>query len=58
MATNEQRGRLTIATAKPQATAHVVLITGVPLSNYDRNTFCTFDARGYTDYPVYSELAA
>ena len=25
----------------------------LPLSDYDRNTFYTFDARGYTDYPVY-----
>jgi N-ethylmaleimide reductase len=27
---------------------------GLPLSEYDRNTFYTFDARGYTDYPPYS----
>jgi N-ethylmaleimide reductase len=27
----------------------------LPLSQYDRNTFCTFDARGYTDYPEYAE---
>jgi N-ethylmaleimide reductase len=26
---------------------------GVPLNDYDRNTFYTFDADGYTDYPVY-----
>jgi len=25
----------------------------LPLSNYDRNTFYTFDARGYIDYPAY-----
>ena len=25
----------------------------LPLSAYDRDTFYTFDARGYTDYPVY-----
>ena len=25
----------------------------LPLNPYDRNTFYTFDARGYTDYPVY-----
>jgi N-ethylmaleimide reductase len=30
---------------------------GLPLSNYDRATFYTFDARGYTDYPFYSEQA-
>ena len=24
------------------------------LSDYDRNTFYTFDARGYTDYPAYA----
>jgi N-ethylmaleimide reductase len=28
---------------------------GLPLNPYDRNTFYTFDARGYTDYPFYSE---
>jgi N-ethylmaleimide reductase len=27
----------------------------LPLSHYDRNTFYTFDARGYTDYPAYAE---
>jgi N-ethylmaleimide reductase len=26
----------------------------LPLAPYDRNTFYTFDARGYTDYPTYS----
>jgi N-ethylmaleimide reductase len=26
---------------------------GLPLNGYDRNTFYTFDARGYTDYPFY-----
>jgi N-ethylmaleimide reductase len=26
---------------------------GFPLSPYDRSTFYTFDARGYTDYPAY-----
>ena len=31
---------------------------GLPLSNYDRDKFYTFDARGYTDYPFYSEQAA
>ena len=25
----------------------------LPLTDYDRNTFYTFDARGYTDYPFY-----
>ncbi|HEY0758861.1 MAG TPA: alkene reductase [Acidisarcina sp.] len=31
---------------------------GLPLAQYDRDTFYTFDARGYTDYPAYStELA-
>jgi len=28
---------------------------GLPLSDYDRNTFYTFAANGYTDYPCYSE---
>jgi len=27
---------------------------GLPLSDYDRNTFYTFDARGYIDYPAYT----
>ncbi len=31
---------------------------GVPLNDYDRDTFYTFDARGYTDYPFYAEAAA
>ncbi len=29
----------------------------LPLSNYDRNTFYTFDAHGYTDYPFWAEPA-
>ena len=28
---------------------------GLPLNEYDRKTFYTFDAHGYTDYPFYSE---
>jgi N-ethylmaleimide reductase len=28
---------------------------GLPLNDYDRDTFYTFDARGYTDYPFYSD---
>jgi N-ethylmaleimide reductase len=31
---------------------------GAPLNPYDRNTFYTFDARGYIDYPVLEEQAA
>jgi N-ethylmaleimide reductase len=27
---------------------------GLPLADYDRNTFYTFDAHGYTDYPLYN----
>jgi 2,4-dienoyl-CoA reductase-like NADH-dependent reductase (Old Yellow Enzyme family) len=27
----------------------------LPLSDYDRDTFFTFDARGYNDYPMYEE---
>jgi N-ethylmaleimide reductase len=27
----------------------------LPLSDYDRDTFYTFDARGYNDYPAYEE---
>jgi N-ethylmaleimide reductase len=30
---------------------------GAPLNQYDRNTFYTFDARGYIDYPVLEERA-
>ncbi|WP_219852091.1 alkene reductase [Nostoc sp. 'Peltigera membranacea cyanobiont' N6] len=30
---------------------------GLPLTTYDRNTFYTFDAHGYTDYPFYHENA-
>ena len=30
---------------------------GLPLNEYDRNTFYTFDARGYTDYPFYTPAA-
>jgi N-ethylmaleimide reductase len=28
----------------------------LPLTPYNRDTFYTFDARGYTDYPVYVQL--
>jgi N-ethylmaleimide reductase len=28
----------------------------LPLSDYDRNTFYTFDARGYVDYPAYDSI--
>jgi N-ethylmaleimide reductase len=31
---------------------------GYPLSPYDRDTFYTFDARGYNDYPPYSVAVA
>jgi N-ethylmaleimide reductase len=31
---------------------------GLPLNNYDRDTFYTFDARGYTDYPFYAPPTA
>jgi N-ethylmaleimide reductase len=31
---------------------------GLPLNPYDRATFYTFDARGYTDYPFYAERIA
>jgi N-ethylmaleimide reductase len=30
---------------------------GYPLARHDRDTFYTFDARGYTDYPPYSPMA-
>jgi N-ethylmaleimide reductase len=29
---------------------------GLPLNKYDRNTFYTFEAKGYTDYPFYEEI--
>lgn len=28
---------------------------GLALTQYDRDTFYTFDARGYTDYPHYAD---
>jgi N-ethylmaleimide reductase len=31
---------------------------GLPLNPYDRDTFYTFDAQGYIDYPSYTESAA
>ncbi len=31
---------------------------GLPLNAYDRDTFYTFDARGYTDYPFYEQRSA
>ncbi len=31
---------------------------GLPLNEYDRKTFYTFEALGYTDYPFYTEPAA
>jgi len=26
----------------------------LPLASYDRDTFYTFEAKGYTDYPFYN----
>jgi N-ethylmaleimide reductase len=31
---------------------------GLPLAGYDRSTFYTFDARGYSDYPAYEEVVS
>ena len=31
---------------------------GLPLNADDRDTFYTFDARGYTDYPFYEQRSA
>jgi N-ethylmaleimide reductase len=31
---------------------------GLPLNDYDRDTFYTFDAHGYSDYPFYDLCAA
>jgi N-ethylmaleimide reductase len=30
---------------------------GQPLNPYDRNTFYTFEAKGYTDYPFYEQVS-
>jgi N-ethylmaleimide reductase len=30
---------------------------GLPLNAYDRDTFYTFESRGYIDYPLYEEMA-
>jgi N-ethylmaleimide reductase len=30
----------------------------LPLNDYDRKTFYTFDVHGYTDYPFYAETSA
>jgi N-ethylmaleimide reductase len=30
------------------------IVQGLPLTDYDRNTFYTFDAKGYTDYTPYA----
>ena len=29
---------------------------GLPLNDYDRDTFYTFEAHGYIDYPFYADL--
>jgi N-ethylmaleimide reductase len=31
---------------------------GLPLNEYNRETFYTFDSRGYTDYPFYEQSGA
>ncbi len=41
--------------ANPELPQRIKL--GLPLNPYDRKTFYTFDSRGYTDYPFYSEPA-
>ena len=43
-----------------QAIAHLPerIKLGLPLNDYDRDTFYTFDAHGYTDYPFYDLCAA
>ena len=33
------------------------MIQEVFVVDYDRNTFYTFEARGYTDYLLYAEIA-
>ena len=32
--------------------------SGLPLTRYDRDTFCTFGAHGYMDYPSCDDRAA
>jgi N-ethylmaleimide reductase len=32
------------------------ILEELPLASYDRDTFYTFEAKGYTDYPLYSEM--
>jgi len=39
--------------ANPDLTKRIQL--GLPLNAYDRKTFYTFDAQGYTDYPFYEQ---
>jgi N-ethylmaleimide reductase len=34
------------------------ILNGWPLSPYDRDTFYTFDAKGYSDYPMHRDVAA
>ena len=31
------------------------LVEGLPLNKYDRSTFYSCEAKGYTDYPTYDE---
>ena len=39
--------------SKPDLSKRIKL--GLALNEYDRNTFYTFDAKGYTDYPFYGD---
>jgi N-ethylmaleimide reductase len=34
------------------------ILLGLPLNGYDRDTFYTFEAHGYTDYPSYEPVTA
>src|SRR5260221_5020647 len=43
------------STLFPYTTLFRSIRLGLPLNAYDRDTFYTFDARGYTDYPFYEQ---
>jgi N-ethylmaleimide reductase len=42
--------------ANPDLPQRIAL--GLPFNDYDRSTFYTFDAKGYSDYPFYMESSA
>jgi N-ethylmaleimide reductase len=56
MASATQRKLFTPVQIGPDLPKRVQL--GLPLNEYDRKTFYTFDSRGYTDYPFYEQTGA